>query len=54
MRLHELVVITRSASPETITAALRGAVVSDEELALMDELEFVDSFEDWREHREEL
>ncbi|MFS8097536.1 GTP-binding protein [Lentzea alba] len=46
---QELVVITTSASPEVITAALREAVVTDEELALMDELEFVDPFGEWHE-----
>jgi G3E family GTPase len=53
-RAQELVVITRSGAPDRITAALRDAVVTDEELELMDELEFVDPFADWREELEEL
>lgn len=53
-RAQELVVITKTASPEKITAALRGALVTDEEFALMDELEFVDPFADWQEELEEL
>ncbi len=51
-RSQELVVITRSASPEEITAALRAALVTDEELALMGELEFADPFAEWREEME--
>jgi G3E family GTPase len=53
-RVQEVVVITASASPEAITAALRDALVTDEELALADELEFADPFADWREELEEL
>jgi G3E family GTPase len=53
-RSQELVVITRSASPEEITAALREALVTDEELALIDELEFVDPFAEWHDEMEEL
>lgn len=48
-RSQELVVITKSGSFGKITAALRDALVTDEELELMDELEFVDPFADWRE-----
>ncbi|WP_218180570.1 ribosome hibernation factor-recruiting GTPase MRF [Actinosynnema pretiosum] len=47
-RAQELVVITRSASPDEITAVLRDALVTDEELALADELEFADPFAEWR------
>ncbi|WP_447007878.1 ribosome hibernation factor-recruiting GTPase MRF [Saccharothrix isguenensis] len=53
-RSQELVVITRSASPGEITAALREALVTDEELALIDELEFVDPFAEWHDEMEEL
>ena len=53
-RSQELVVITGSADPEEITAALRGALVTDEELALVDELEFVDPFAEWHDEMEEL
>jgi G3E family GTPase len=53
-RSQELVVITRSASPEEIAAALRDALVTDEELALIDELEFADPFAEWHEEMEEL
>ncbi|GGP66108.1 ribosome hibernation factor-recruiting GTPase MRF [Saccharothrix coeruleofusca] len=53
-RSQELVVITSSASAEEITAALRGALVTDEELALADELEFVDPFAQWHDEMEEL
>ncbi|GAA1301766.1 ribosome hibernation factor-recruiting GTPase MRF [Saccharothrix xinjiangensis] len=53
-RSQELVVITASASVEEITAALRGALVTDEELALADELEFVDPFAEWHDEMEEL
>lgn len=48
---QELVVITRS-SPDAITAALRDAVATDEELALRDELDFVDPFAEWHEESE--
>lgn len=53
-RSQELVVITRSASAEEITAALRRALVTDEELALVGELEFVDPFAEWHDEMEEL
>ncbi len=53
-RSQELVVITGSASPDEITAALREALVTDEELALVDELEFVDPFAEWHDEMEEL
>ncbi|MEU4768052.1 GTP-binding protein [Actinosynnema sp. NPDC023794] len=53
-RSQELVVITGSASPDEITAALREALVTDEELALIDELEFVDPFAEWHDEMEEL
>lgn len=43
-RSQELVVITRSTPPGEITAALREALVTDEELALIGELEFADPF----------
>ncbi|WP_329792115.1 GTP-binding protein [Lentzea sp. DG1S-22] len=43
-RSQELVVITATASPEEITSALRDALVTDEELELADQLEFVDPF----------
>ncbi|KJK34715.1 cobalamin biosynthesis protein CobW [Lentzea aerocolonigenes] len=46
---QELVVITTSPEPEKITTALAAALVTDEELALIDELEFADPFTDWRE-----
>ncbi|MFC6091336.1 ribosome hibernation factor-recruiting GTPase MRF [Saccharothrix lopnurensis] len=53
-RSQELVVITGSAPAEGITAALRDALVTDEELALVDELEFVDPFAEWHDEMEEL
>ncbi|KOX34181.1 cobalamin biosynthesis protein CobW [Saccharothrix sp. NRRL B-16348] len=53
-RSQELVVITSSAAPDEITAALREALVTDEELALVDELEFVDPFAEWHDQMEEL
>ncbi|MFT7837886.1 GTP-binding protein [Saccharothrix sp. BKS2] len=53
-RSQELVVITGSAPAEEITAALRDALVTDEELALADELEFVDPFAEWHDEMEEL
>ncbi|MGM1064898.1 ribosome hibernation factor-recruiting GTPase MRF [Saccharothrix sp. Mg75] len=53
-RSQELVVITASASPEAITAALHEALVTDEELELADELEFVDPFAEWHDEMEEL
>ena len=53
-RAQELVVITSTADPEEITAALREALVTDEELALADELEFVDPFAEWHDEMEEL
>ncbi|MCE6998257.1 GTP-binding protein [Saccharothrix sp. S26] len=53
-RSQELVVITASADPAEITAALRAALVTDEELALADELEFVDPFAEWHDEMEEL
>ncbi|MGW4212051.1 ribosome hibernation factor-recruiting GTPase MRF [Lentzea sp. NPDC004789] len=51
-RDQELVVITSSAAPERITAALRAALVTDEELALISELDFADPFADWHEEME--
>ncbi|HEX7302077.1 ribosome hibernation factor-recruiting GTPase MRF [Lentzea sp.] len=53
-RSQELVVIAASASPEEITEALRAALVTDEELALADELEFADPFAEWHDEMEEL
>ncbi|MFD0200868.1 MULTISPECIES: ribosome hibernation factor-recruiting GTPase MRF [Saccharothrix] len=53
-RSQEVVVITASADPEEITTALREALVTDEELALADELEFVDPFAEWHDEMEEL
>ncbi|MEU4743172.1 GTP-binding protein [Actinosynnema sp. NPDC023658] len=53
-RSQELVVVTGSAAPEEITAALRDALVTDEELALVDELEFTDPFAEWHDEMEEL
>lgn len=54
-RDQEIVVIARSASPTkitAITAALRAALVTDEELALIAELDFADPFADWHEEME--
>lgn len=51
-RDQELVVITRFADPAEITAALSGALVTDEELALIAELDFADPFADWHEEME--
>jgi G3E family GTPase len=51
-RAQELVVITGSADPGEITATLRSALLTDEELALMSELDFADPFADWREEME--
>lgn len=53
-RSQELVAITTTASPEEITAVLRDALVTDEELALADELEFVDPFTEQHDEMEEL
>ena len=53
-RSQELVVITATAPPEEITSALRGALVTDEELALAGELEFVDPFSEWHDEMEGL
>lgn len=54
-RSQELVVITAiPEGPEEIVAALRAALVTDEELALVGELEFVDPFAEWRDEVEEL
>lgn len=50
-RSQELVVITRS-NPDEIVAALREALVTDEELALVSELDFADPFADWHEEME--
>ncbi|MEU7474893.1 GTP-binding protein [Lentzea sp. NPDC042327] len=50
-RGQELVVITTK-DPVRITAALTAAVVTDEELALADELDFVDPFGEWHEEAE--
>ncbi|GGM90122.1 putative cobalamin synthesis protein [Lentzea pudingi] len=52
-RSQELVVITATASPEEITSALRDALVTDEELELADQLEFVDPFAEWHDEMEE-
>jgi G3E family GTPase len=51
-RNQEIVVITRSADAAEITAALRAALVTDEELALIAELDFADPFADWHEEME--
>lgn len=51
-RSQEVVVISTSADAAEITAALREALVTDEELALIEELDFADPFADW--HEEEL
>ena len=51
-RDQEIVVIARSASPAKITEALRAALVTDEELALIAELDFADPFADWHEEME--
>jgi G3E family GTPase len=51
-RSQELVVITTSAEPDEIVATLRSALVTDEELALISELDFADPFADWREEME--
>ncbi|GAA3661139.1 G3E family GTPase [Lentzea atacamensis] len=50
-RSQELFVITRS-DPGEIVAALRAALVTDEELALVSELDFADPFADWHEEME--
>ncbi|KOV81246.1 GTP-binding protein [Nocardia sp. NRRL S-836] len=50
-REQELVVITTK-DPAQITAALDNAVVTDEELALAAELDFVDPFAEWHEESE--
>ncbi|WP_394620671.1 CobW family GTP-binding protein [Lentzea sp. JNUCC 0626] len=49
---QEVVVITQSADPAHITAALRSALVTDEELGLITELDFADPFTDWHEELE--
>ncbi|OHV31119.1 cobalamin biosynthesis protein CobW [Parafrankia soli] len=51
---QEVVVITVTTSPEEITRALRGALVTDEELALADELEFVDPFAESHDEMDEM
>jgi hypothetical protein len=51
-RDQEVVVITTSADAAGITAALRDALVTDEELGLIDELDFADPFADWHEESE--
>jgi G3E family GTPase len=51
-RNQELVVITSSADPCRITETLRAALVTDEELALIAELDFADPFADWHEEME--
>ncbi|MDX8035302.1 GTP-binding protein [Lentzea sp. BCCO 10_0856] len=51
-RDQEIVVITRFADPEEIVATLRAALVTDEELALIAELDFADPFADWHEEME--
>ncbi len=54
-RSQELVVITAApGAPEEIVAALRAALLTDEELALADELQFVDPFAEWHDEMEEL
>ncbi|MFD4676120.1 GTP-binding protein [Lentzea sp. NPDC058450] len=50
-RDQEVVVITR-ADPAEVTAALRAALVTDEELGLISELDFADPFTDWHEELE--
>jgi G3E family GTPase len=51
-RDQEIVVITRFADTAEITAALNAALVTDEELALIAELDFADPFADWHEEME--
>lgn len=51
-RHQEVVVITTSADAAEITAALHEALVTDEELALIEELDFADPFADWHEELE--
>ena len=51
-RDQEVVVITTSADAAGITAALRSALVTDEELGLIGELDFADPFADWHEEME--
>ncbi|HEX6339883.1 ribosome hibernation factor-recruiting GTPase MRF [Umezawaea sp.] len=54
-RSQELVVITAiPEAREEIVTALRAALVTDEELALVDELEFADPFAEWHDEMEEL
>lgn len=53
-RSQELVVITATAQVEDITAALHDALVTDEELALAGELDFLDPFAACHEEMEEL
>ncbi|WP_433272555.1 GTP-binding protein [Actinosynnema sp. CS-041913] len=53
-RSQELVVIAGSAAPDEITTALREALATDEELTLIDELEFVEPFAEWHDEMEEL
>lgn len=52
-RSQELLVITSTARAGEITAALRDALVTDEELALIDEVEFVDPFAERHDETEE-
>ncbi|MEX5635710.1 GTP-binding protein [Parafrankia sp. FMc2] len=53
-RAQEVVVITLAAPPEAIITALREALVTDEELELADELDFVDPFIESYDEMEEL
>ncbi|MET9227862.1 GTP-binding protein [Lentzea sp. NPDC003310] len=51
-RDQEIVVIARSADTAHITTALENALVTDEELGLITELDFADPFADWHEELE--
>jgi G3E family GTPase len=51
-RSQEIVAVCLRASPESVHAALAEALVTDEELALRSELEFVDPFAEWHEMEE--
>nr|WP_238412257.1 GTP-binding protein [Saccharothrix deserti] len=51
-RGQEVVVVCLHASGESVLAALEGALVTDEELAMGPELEFVDPFSEWHEMEE--
>ncbi|MFD1149872.1 CobW family GTP-binding protein [Saccharothrix hoggarensis] len=51
-RAQEVVAVCLRDTGEAVLAALRDALVTDEELALRDELEFVDPFSEWHEMEE--